>query len=171
MRPKRTAHSPRAARRWRQLLYSGFTAPDGRELLILERLPRVGIDGSELEFGLFIDALASLNATWATALPAVAASWVQDWLDSTHMAWRRARSGAWGRKMQDASVILDQAWPALEQLADMSSELATLPLESTHQDPNFENCGWRKDGTLVFSICRLRRASLHFTISAPFSAA
>ena len=50
--------------------YTSFFAADGREVQVLERLARVGIDGSDPEaFGTFVDTLAHFNATSAAKLP------------------------------------------------------------------------------------------------------
>lgn len=132
-------------------LYAWFSAADGREVLLLEHFPRIGIDGGEHEFGRFIDALATLNATSAPTLPTVAPTWLRDWLAAAQRAWQRAQSGAWGEAMRQAAMGLERSWPALDELAiAIQRELAALPLDATHQDPNHENCGWRQDGTLVF---------------------
>jgi hypothetical protein len=132
-------------------LYAWFRAPDGREVLLLEHLPRVGIDGGEREFGVFVEALAAFNAVVAPALPTVAPTWLRVWLASAHRAWERARSGAWGEGMRAAAAGLEASWPALGRLAsEIQRELGELPLDATHQDPNLENCGWRDDGSLVF---------------------
>jgi hypothetical protein len=131
-------------------LYAWFSAPDGREVLLLEHLPRIGIGRGEHEFGLFVDTLARFNATAAPGLTVVGSRWLMRWLEWAQVAWERARSGAWGEPMRLAAGGLDGSWPALRVLAgDVQSELEGLPLETTHQDPNLENCGWRDDGSLV----------------------
>ena len=132
-------------------LYATFCAADGREVLVLERLERIGIDGSDVDaFGKFVDTLARFNATPAQPLPTKPTGWLRRWLSISHRAWQRADSGAYGVELAQAASKLHDSWSRQEQLAgNIECELAALPVSATHEDPLFGNCGWRNEKELV----------------------
>lgn len=135
-------------------LFASYLLADGREVLLLEHLPRIGIDESVEEFGTFVDALARFNATADAHLPMTSATWLIDWLSVTRTAWGYARSGRWGEPLVQSAAILDHLWTDIDKLVlAIQQELALLPLDACHQDPLYGNCGWRADGTLVLIDC------------------
>ncbi len=144
-------------------LHADLRLEDGRELLVLEHLPRIGLAINEAafagEFATFIDSLADFNATPAPGLP-VRTGALSGNLRLTREAWSRGRTGRWGESWVAAAAILDGRWPAIERLVEhLQSQLESLPLDACHQDPLFGNCGWRADGTLV--LIDLSYASRH----------
>ncbi len=124
---------------------------DGRETLVLERLPRIGHDASEAEFSSVIAALARLNAVAPAALAAPAPGWLH-----AHLAfWRRSAelslAGDWGPALNEAARPLMGAWEDLARLAEaIETELDALPLAATHHDPCVGNCGWTAAGEIRF---------------------
>jgi hypothetical protein len=123
----------------------------GREVIVLERLPRIGHTLEPGEFAAVITALARFNAVAPPTLPAPKPGWLVQQLSVWRMAWQRALAGAWGGTMAECAAPLVDAWDDLERLAvDIERELAELPLAATHHDPCLGNCGWNADGEVRF---------------------
>jgi hypothetical protein len=140
-------------------LHASFTM-EGRETVVLERLPRIGHDNTDDEFARIIAALARMNAVAPAQLDAPRHGWLARQLGFWRRSAALAIAGAYGPALADAASPLEGAWDDLDRLAQgMEAELMTYPLAATHHDPCLGNCGWTEDGEARF--IDLTSASLH----------
>ena len=144
--------------------YGAWTDERDHEVLLLERLPIVGIDGLQSQvFSELVQAIAAFNAVSAEGLPGCPADQVVRWTGCLERLWRSCCDGRFGPTAIGPAMELAGRWSFVTAWAErIDHDLAGLPWVPTHQDPAFANCGRRSaDGPiLLFDLGQTDRSPI-----------